>query len=173
NKIHDPSDWVFSSLALTIAQQSGRDVAAVQMRLDSVDVLTSRSRGLIVVAMAWLLGAGSMAYGADIDPLKLPDTQLEPVEWADLNGWSADDHAVAFATFLASCKPFLNSGQPRDPKPIYEGLLHACRRAAAAKIAGAAEARKFFEENFRPVRIARLGSVALKNCDFRRGLSCL
>lgn len=50
-------------------------MTAVQMRLDSVDVLTSRSRGLIVVAMAWLVGASSMAYGADIDPLKLPDTQ--------------------------------------------------------------------------------------------------
>src|SRR5215468_8944440 len=127
------------------------------MRLDSVGVLTSRSRGLIVVAVAWLAGAGCMAYGADVDPLKLPDTQLEPVEWADLNGWSADDHAVAFATFLASCKPFLNGGRPRDPRPINEGLLHACRRAVAAKIGGAAEARKFFEENFRPVRIARLG----------------
>ena len=80
-------------------------MAAVQMRVDSVDVLTFRSRGLIVVAMAWLVGAGCMAYGANIDPLKLPDTQLEPVEWADLKGWSADGHAVAFATFLASCKP--------------------------------------------------------------------
>ena len=39
-------------------------MAAVQMLLDSVDVLTSRSRGLIVVAMAWLMGAGGMAYGA-------------------------------------------------------------------------------------------------------------
>ena len=66
--------------------QSGRDVAAVQMRLDSVDVLTSRSRGLIVVAMAWLVGAGCVAYGASVDPLSLPDTQLEPVEWADLSG---------------------------------------------------------------------------------------
>src|SRR5215468_6304985 len=125
------------------------------MRLDSV--LASRSRGLIVVAMAWLVGAGCMAYGADIDPLKLPDTQLEPVEWTDLNGWSADDHAVAFATFLASCKPFLNNGRPLDSRPIYEGLLHACRRAVAGKIVGEAGARKFFEENFRPVRIARLG----------------
>jgi membrane-bound lytic murein transglycosylase A len=92
------------------------------MRLNGVDVLTSRSRGLIVVAMAWLVGAGCMAFGASVDPLNLPDTQLEPVEWADLNGWSADDHAVAFATFLASCKPFLNSGRPRDPRPIYRSL---------------------------------------------------
>ena len=127
------------------------------MRLDSVDVLTSRSRGLIVVAVAWLVGAGCMAHGAGVDPLELPDTQLEPVEWADLNGWSADDHAMAFATFLASCKPFLAIGRSRDPRPISDGLLGACRRAAAAKAAGATEARKFFEENFRPVRIATLG----------------
>src|SRR5215510_5804414 len=131
-------------LDLVRTTQSGRGVAAVQMRLDSVDVLASRACGLMVVAMAWLVGAGCMAYGASVDPLKLPDTQLEPAEWADLNGWSTDDHAVAFATFLASCKPFLNSGRPRDPRPIYEGLLHACRRAVAAKIVGAAEARRFF-----------------------------
>jgi membrane-bound lytic murein transglycosylase A len=35
--------------------------------------------------------------------------------------------------------------------------LRACRRAVATKTAGAAEARKFFEDNFRPVRIAKLG----------------
>jgi len=127
------------------------------MRVDSLEVRISRSRGLIVVAMAWLLGAGCIAQGAGVDPLNIPDTQLEPVEWADLDGWSADDHVMAFATFLASCKPFLNIGRPRDPRPIYEGLLHACRRALATKIASAAEARKFFEENFRPVRIAKLG----------------
>jgi membrane-bound lytic murein transglycosylase A len=129
----------------------------VQMRLDNLGVRFSRSRGPIVVAMAWLVGAGCMAHSAGVDPLNLPDTQLEPVKWADLDGWLVDDHAVAFATFLASCKPFLNIGRPRDPRPIYEGLLHACRRAVVTKIAGAAEARKFFEENFRPVRIARLG----------------
>src|SRR5215831_12037667 len=126
------------------------------MRVDSLGVRMSRPR-VIVVAMAWLLGAGCVAQGAGIDPLNIPDTQLEPVEWADLEGWPADDHVMAFATFLASCKPFLNIGRPGDPRPIYEGLLHACRRALATKIANAAEARKFFEENFRPVRIAKLG----------------
>jgi membrane-bound lytic murein transglycosylase A len=145
-------------LASQLRKKSGRDVVSVQMRVDGLDVRIYRSRGLIVVAMAWLVGTGCMAaHSASIDPLKLPDTQLEPVEWADLSGWSADDHAVAFATFLASCKPFLNVGRPRDPRPIYEGLLQACRRAVATKIAGAADTRKFFEENFRPVRIARLG----------------
>src|SRR5262249_29206696 len=33
------------------------------------------------------------------DPLHVPDTQLEPVQWSDLDGWSADDHAAAYAAF--------------------------------------------------------------------------
>ena len=55
-----------------------------------------------------------MAHGASAD-LNIPDTQLEPVEWANLDGWPADDHAAAFATFLASCKP------PVLPLPSHYG----------------------------------------------------
>ena len=108
-------------------------------------------------ATAWLMGIACVAHAAGVDALNIFDTQLDPVEWAALDGWRADDHVAAFATFLASCKPFLAIDRPRDPRPIYDGLLQACRRATATKVAGAAEARKFFEENFRPVRIARLG----------------
>ena len=56
------------------------------------------------------MGMACMAHGAGADPLNIPDTELEPVKWANLDGWSADDHAAAFATFLASCKPFLVVG---------------------------------------------------------------
>lgn len=42
---------------------------------------------------------------AQPEPLGLPDTALEPIEWNALKEWSADDHAAAFATFLASCRP--------------------------------------------------------------------
>ena len=117
----------------------------------------SGQKYLRFAAAAWLAGVACMAHGASVDPLNIPDTQLEPVRWADLDGWEADDQAAAFATFLVSCKPFLASERPPDPRPIYEGLLHACRRAVATRITDAAEARKFFEENFRPVRIARRG----------------
>src|SRR5262249_35817110 len=108
-------------------------------------------------AAAWLASFACIADAAGVDPLNIPDTQLEPVEWANLDGWWADDHGAAFATFVASCRPFLGMDRARGPRPIYDGLLHACRRAAATKTAGTAEARKFFEENFRPVRIATLG----------------
>jgi membrane-bound lytic murein transglycosylase A len=93
------------------------------------------------------------------DPLDIPDTQLEPVSWSDLDGWAADDHAAAFTTFLASCKPFLATRRPLDPRPMYVGLWHVCRRAVAARRGGAQGARKFFEDNFRPVRIAKLGET--------------
>jgi len=148
--------WRYNCKKL-VRKKSAREVVAVQVRVDSVDARVSWSSRLIVVATVWLLGAGCLAQGARADPLKLPDTQLEPVEWADLKGWSGDDHAAAFATFLTSCKPFLNNGRPRDHRLIYDGLSHVCRRAVATKIASVAEARIFFEENFRPVRIASLG----------------
>src|SRR6516164_283144 len=105
-----------------------------------------RSKGVVLLSLLLTAPAEALAqsaiepYGAGADPLNIPDTQLEPVRWADLDGWEADDQAAAFATFLVSCKPFLASERPPDPRPIYEGLLHACRRAVATKIAGAAEA---------------------------------
>jgi hypothetical protein len=138
--------WRHNCIKL-VRKKSAREVVAVQVRVDSLDVRVSWSSRLIVVATVWLLGAGCMAPSAKADPLKLPDTQLEPVEWADRKGWSGDDHAAAFATFLTSCKPFLNNGRPRDHRLIYDGLFHVCRRAVATKIVSVAEAHKFFEEN--------------------------
>jgi hypothetical protein len=67
----------------------------------------SGQKYLRFAAAALLVGLAWMAHAAGVDPLNIPDTQLEPVKWADLDGWPADDHAAAFATFLASCKPFL------------------------------------------------------------------
>ena len=46
-----------------------------------------------------------------------------------------------------------------DSRPIHQGLREVCRRAAAAGPLDndKAKARGFFEQNFRPVRIAKLG----------------
>jgi hypothetical protein len=40
-------------------------------------------------------------------PLKVPNAALEPAGWGDLDGWAGDDHASAFATFYASCRPIV------------------------------------------------------------------
>jgi membrane-bound lytic murein transglycosylase A len=104
--------------------------------------------------------------GATPPALEIPNAQLETVEWSDLDGWSADDHAAAFATFLVSCRPTVKIPQAalQQHKPVVGALYHVCRRAIAA--AGrtarldAEQARVFFEQNFRPMRIAKLGENA-------------
>jgi membrane-bound lytic murein transglycosylase A len=90
-------------------------------------------------------------------PLKLADSQLEPVTWADVEGWAGDDHLAAFAAYQVSCRAFRNVKAPRDERPVYGALWEVCRRAAKVTPASAGAARRFFEDNFRPVRIARLG----------------
>ena len=111
--------------------------------------------GSIAAAVLWLAGAAGAEPGDE--PFKLADSQLEPVKWADLDGWSGDDHLAAFAAYQASCQTFRKIKQPSDDRPIYNALWQVCQRAAAAKPQTAAAARAFFEQNFQPVRIARLG----------------
>ena len=42
-------------------------------------------------------------------PLRIPNAALEPAGWGDLDGWGGDDHAGAFATFYASCRPIVRT----------------------------------------------------------------
>jgi membrane-bound lytic murein transglycosylase A len=109
--------------------------------------------------MLWLLGAVAAAQGQNVDPLNAADTQLEPVKWTDLDGWAADDQAAAFAAFRSSCAPFLAKKRATDARPIYGALREVCKRAAAAGplAADKDKARAFFEDNFQPVRVAKLG----------------
>jgi membrane-bound lytic murein transglycosylase A len=91
-------------------------------------------------------------------PLRIPDSQLEPLAFDAIEGWPQDDHAAALATFKASCRPLLRGrGQSTEQRPVYQALLKAC--AEAVHVAPSA-ARAFFEAEFRPVRINRLGDRA-------------
>ena len=115
---------------------------------------------------AWLPGAvvfslaafATVARCAEREPIKFPDTQYEPVEWGSLDGWASDDHAAAFATFLESCRA-LNGGRqpPAETSKIADALRAVCVRAVAAIPLEEEGARQFFEDNFRPLRIAKLG----------------
>jgi membrane-bound lytic murein transglycosylase A len=91
----------------------------------------------------------------------LPDSALEPIEWDALKGWAADDHAAAFTTFLKSCRALIRTG-PRgsEKRPMYEALMQVCSRALAAGQLTDDQARLFFEHNFRPLRITKLGDNA-------------
>jgi peptidoglycan lytic transglycosylase A len=93
------------------------------------------------------------------EPLKLADSQLEPVKWSDLEGWTADDHLAAFGAYQTSCQALRKMRRARDHRPIYNALWDVCRQALALRPPDSAAARAFFEQNFAPVRIARLGEV--------------
>jgi membrane-bound lytic murein transglycosylase A len=111
---------------------------------------------LAIIAAVLSRAGPASAFPGD-EPFKLDDTELEPVAWSDLDGWAADDHLAAFAAFQTSCRSFRSVPQQRDDQRMFNALQEICRRSAALRPANAEAARAFFEQNFRPVRIARLG----------------
>ena len=117
----------------------------------------------LVVAL-FLLGCGmpeEAATAPQPSALKIPNSQLEPLTWADLDGWAEDDHAAAFKTFMVSCTALLpRAAQTRDAPPMLDALIQVCRRAAALPPGGKEQARVFFEKNFRPLAITPLGESA-------------
>jgi membrane-bound lytic murein transglycosylase A len=114
---------------------------------------------LRVIAAFAVLFALPGAVSAQGGPLLFPDTQYEPVEWSDLDGWSSDDHAAAFAAFLGSCRTLQirRRQSARDVSPIAAALRNICDDARGAIPLDEEGARKFFEDHFRPIRINRLG----------------
>ena len=93
-------------------------------------------------------------------PLKLSGSQLEPVKWTELAGWTADDHLAAFAAYRESCRAARKTPRTDDRAAIFAALWNVCRDAMGLRPRDADTARAFFERNFQPVRIARLGEVA-------------
>jgi peptidoglycan lytic transglycosylase A len=113
-------------------------------------------RGVVASVVGVILCLTANAASAE-DPLKLADSQLEPVKWTELAGWSADDHLAAFAAYQTSCQALRKMRRADERGRIYGALWTACRSAAGLRPRDADTARTFFEQNFQPVRIARLG----------------
>jgi len=122
-----------------------------------------RTSHLIVLLLAGMVAVPVAAGAGGREPIKFPDTQYEPVDWASLDGWASDDHAAAFAAFLASCRALTASSNAarRSPReavtPVGDALKESCERAVAAIPLDEDGARKFFEDNFRPLHISKLG----------------
>jgi membrane-bound lytic murein transglycosylase A len=93
-------------------------------------------------------------------PLKINDAALEPAAWSELDGWTGDDHASAFATFQASCRPMVRTTATADARPVRAALQAVCGRALAAGRLDRVSARNFFETYFLPLRIRKLGDAA-------------
>ena len=92
-------------------------------------------------------------------PLKLAGSQLEPVKWSELAGWAADDHLEAFAAYQAGCRVLRKTPRTDGSSQIHGALGNVCRKAIALRPRDAQTARAFFEQNFQPIRVARLGEA--------------
>jgi membrane-bound lytic murein transglycosylase A len=91
-------------------------------------------------------------------PLEINGGQYIPLAWAEIAGWSDDDHLQAYQAFRTSCRPIAAQHMlPADPKALGISLRDPCRAAKAANISDGVKARAFFEQHFVPLRISRLG----------------
>ncbi|HET7885341.1 MAG TPA: MltA domain-containing protein [Bradyrhizobium sp.] len=102
-----------------------------------------------------------LPYPAREWPLEVNGAQYTPLGWADIAGWASDDHVQAYKAFRVSCASIaLQKNPPEDSKALGASLREPCRTAKARDITEDAKARAFFEENFRPLQISRLGEDA-------------
>lgn len=79
-----------------------------------------------------------------------PGAETRPLAFAQLPGWAADDHALAFTTFLKTCAAPVPL---REGLPVPPHLRSVCDRALALSAMGAVDspaARRFFERHFQP-----------------------
>ncbi len=130
------------------------------MKLAMRPVAARRAGLRLLVILVALTALPLAALGEGSGPIVLPDTQYEPVEWADLDGWTGDDHAAAFAAFLGSCRTLQNRHrQARELTAIPAALRDICEAARQAIPLDQEGAKKFFEDHFRPVRINKLGDT--------------
>jgi membrane-bound lytic murein transglycosylase A len=118
----------------------------------------------IALRFSCFLGFCFWFVGALADPalaLNLRNVRVEPLTFSMLDGWKDDNHAVAFDTFLKSCRAILAGTRAmRSARPFYGALFKVCERAVAAGHLDRDQARAFFEDNFKPVRLTPAGQAA-------------
>jgi membrane-bound lytic murein transglycosylase A len=116
-----------------------------------------RSARLIAACCTMLFSSSGIA-AANVGSFDFPDAQYDFVSFEQLDGWSVDKHAQAFAGFRKSCEVILRRKDAADLRPMEKALRETCPRALALpENTGDAAAKQFFEANFRPVRVSRLG----------------
>ena len=90
--------------------------------------------------------------------MQVNGSQYEPLAWTEIAGWADDDHLAAYKAFRASCRPIAaQHGLPGESKALGISLRDPCRIAKSLELTDGAKAKAFFEEQFRPLRISRLG----------------
>lgn len=95
-----------------------------------------------------------------------PAATFEPVDFAQLPGWDADDQLAALHAYLVSCGKVLaavKAGNPTGRTPPTPEFLSACHDAGrvAVSVRTRLAARAFFEANFAPHRVVHDKSAGL------------
>jgi peptidoglycan lytic transglycosylase A len=86
--------------------------------------------------------------------LNFGHAEVRKVSFDALKGWKKDDLVAAFQAYLKSCEAIQHASESaRKARPLFSGLYNACVKALAAGTTDRNDARKFFEGNFKPVRI--------------------
>ena len=94
-------------------------------------------------------------------PVEINGGQYMPLSWNEIAGWSQDDHLQAYKAFRISCSSIANQrSQVSDSRALGASLREPCRAAKALEISDDAKAKVFFEEQFVPLQISRLGEDA-------------
>ena len=116
-----------------------------------------------VIRFGFLIGLGlcaSAPAAAREAAMKLPHARVETLNFAALAGWSDDDHAAAYGAFLKSCSAILQGNKKmRTARPLYGALFKVCERTKDTGLLDGKQAHAFFEDNFKPVRIAPPGQT--------------
>jgi hypothetical protein len=85
-------------------------------------------RGVVASLFGAILSLTANAASAD-EPLKLPDSQLEPVKWTQVAGWTTDDHLAAFAAYQTSCQALRKTRRTDDGRRLFGALWSVCHKA--------------------------------------------
>jgi len=121
--------------------------------------MPSVTRRRIAVLLPWFLAIAAAPANAG-SAAHLRNAHTEPLTFAALDGWQDDDLAAAFNTFLKSCGAILNGSKAmRAAHPFYGALFKVCERAVSAGQLDRGQARAFFEDNFKPVRVVPAGQA--------------
>lgn len=114
-----------------------------------------------VLAAALLVVAGCAPRDAARDTTIEKDTapKFEPARFADLPGWTADDHGAALSTFRNSCPRLTRKGAGSfGAAADWQRICADADLAAKSRPAGRAmAARAFFERHFQPMRVTSGG----------------
>jgi membrane-bound lytic murein transglycosylase A len=114
-------------------------------------------RGGLALALTVALTAPALAREV---PMTLHNAQVVPVSFAAMKGWRSDNHVAAYKSFMQSCRAILESRKAqRAKRPMLGGLFDACEQTKSIDTPNDTEARRFFEDNFKPMRIAKAGDV--------------